>query len=151
MSNDGRDEDKEPGGGWTIRGEPSSAPLGGEQSGTSSGPTFHVGCGTLSLAAIVGYPLGMVLSDVFFGDPGFGGFIGIFVMMLVFGFFTRRFQIMAKRGARLPGFLGDHLFWVSLGIGAFFGFFLGPVGSGLIAGLVGGLAFFLVWRLLLRR
>lgn len=150
MSHDGRDDDQESGGRWTIRRDPPPVSDDGGPSMEATGPLFHVGCGTLSLAAIIGYPLGAAVSYALFGHQGFGGFLGIFVMMLVFGFFNRRFQVMAEQGARLPGFLGDRVFWASIGIGAFFGFFFGPGGGGLLVGMVLGIAFYVGKRLLRR-
>ena len=149
MSQDKRDDDGQAREGWTIRRDPPESPDGDHPAGASR-PPIHVGCGTLGLAAIVGYPVGLALSDAFLGQEGFGGFIGIFVMMLVFGFFTRRFQIMAEQGKRLPGFLGDGEFWKWLGIGAVFGFFFGPLGSGLLAGMGVGIAIYAGKRLLRR-
>lgn len=150
MSEDDQGSDQKPRDDWKIRREPSAPSRDDAPGGTGSGPVFHIGCGTLSLAAIIGYPLGAVVAVAFFGEPGLGGFVGIFAMMLVLGFFNRRFQVMADRGARLPGVLGDRVFWGSIGIGAFVGFFFGPKVSGLLVGVVGGLVFYAVRRMLKR-
>lgn len=59
-------------------------------------PVFHAGLPTIILAGLVGFPLGQALAVRTTGEPGFGGFIGVFVMLLVFGFINQR-----RRSGRL--------------------------------------------------
>lgn len=74
--------------------------------------------------APIGYPLGLVVARELTGQQGLGGFAGIVVMILVFGFFNRRAQILAARGRRLPGPFGNRRFWGAISIGLFVSLFL---------------------------
>lgn len=63
------------------------------------GPIFHIGCVTLIIAAVLGYPLGSSVAQSIWGHNAgpLGGLVGFFVMMLVVGYFNRRRQ-MARMG-----------------------------------------------------
>lgn len=63
------------------------------------GPTFHIGCVTLIIAAVLGYPLGTSVAMSLWGHNAgpLGGFVGFIVMMLIVGYFNRRRQI-AREG-----------------------------------------------------
>lgn len=59
------------------------------------GPIFHVGCLTLVVAAVLGWPLGSSVAQSIWGHNAgpLGGTFGFFAMMLILGFFARRRQI----------------------------------------------------------
>lgn len=61
-------------------------------------PVFYIDIPTIILAGLVGFPLGGALADALTGQPGLGGIVGFFVMMLVFGYFRRRLEIRGERG-----------------------------------------------------
>lgn len=82
------------------------------------------GCGTMALAALAGYPPGLVVARELTGQQGLGGFVGIFVKIFVFGFVGRAARSAAGRGLGLPGPLGDGRFWAAISIGLFVAFFL---------------------------
>jgi hypothetical protein len=56
-------------------------------------PVFHAGLPTIILSGLVGFPLGQALAVRTTGEPGFGGFIGIFVMLLVFGCVNQQWRL----------------------------------------------------------
>jgi hypothetical protein len=58
-------------------------------------PLFHVGCLTLVIAAVFGYPLGASVAEAIWGhNTGLlGGFLGFLVMMFIIGYLNRRRQI----------------------------------------------------------
>ena len=62
------------------------------------GPIFHIGCVSLAIAAIVGYPLGSSVAQSIWGHNAgpLGGTAGFFVLMLILGYIARRRQI--RRG-----------------------------------------------------
>lgn len=95
-----------------------------DEGGGERGPIFHAGCGTMALAALIGYPLGLVVARELTGQQGLGGFVGIFLMIFILGFFNRRAQILAGRGFRLPGPFGNPKFWGAISIGLFVALFL---------------------------
>lgn len=112
------------------------------------GPVFHVGCGTLSLAALVGYPLGALVASLTIGKVGLGGFIGAFVMMFVFGFINQRARLAGPRGFTWLGPLGSRQFWGPVAIAFLLALFMPwsdmfteslswvPIPAGIVIGLV---------------
>lgn len=67
----------------------------------SGGPIFHIGCGTLTIAAILGYPLGTSVAKSIWGHNAgpLGGVLGFLALMLILGYFVRRRQIGRGGGA----------------------------------------------------
>lgn len=92
--------------------------------GDGRGSLFHLGCGGIALAVLLGYPLGLVAARELTGQQGLGGFVGIFALVFLFGFLNRGAQRAAESGFRLPGPLGSHRFWGTISIGLFVAFFL---------------------------
>lgn len=67
---------------------------------SSRGPVFHVGCVTLTIALVLGWPLGSSVAQSIWGHNAgpLGGTAGVFVMMLVLGYIARRRQIARGGG-----------------------------------------------------
>ncbi len=65
---------------------------------SSRGPVFHIGCLSLAIAAIVGYPLGSSVAKSIWGHNAgpLGGMFGFFALMLILGYIARQRQI--RRG-----------------------------------------------------
>lgn len=83
---------------------------------TPRDPTFHVGCGTLTLAAVVGVPAGYVIArDAITHNAGpFGAFAGFIVVMFGLGFLARRRQKGLRSGFGVVGRLvGDRALWAT--------------------------------------
>lgn len=57
---------------------------------------FHIDIPTMILAAIVGYPLGGMVTESLTGQQAAGGVIGFLVMMMFFGFFRRKLQKLGE-------------------------------------------------------
>jgi hypothetical protein len=91
---------------------------------TGGQPRHIAGCGSMALAAVVGYPLGLVVARELTGQQGLGGFVGIFVMIFVFGWLGNRVRDAGDRGYRLPGPLGSGKFWGAISLGLFVAFFM---------------------------
>ena len=72
------------------------------------GPIFHIGCVTLIIAAVLGYPLGSSVAQSMWGynSGPLGGVVGFTLMMLIVGYFNRRRQI-ARDGR--PGLMPRRL------------------------------------------
>ncbi|HET9065244.1 MAG TPA: hypothetical protein VFN22_05455 [Gemmatimonadales bacterium] len=64
-------------------------------------PIFHIDIPTLILSIVVGFPVGTAAAIALTGQPGMGGFVGIFPVMLVFGYFRRRIQRWGSREERI--------------------------------------------------
>jgi hypothetical protein len=129
---------------------------------------FHVGLVTFVLALMVGFPLGSMVAVSLFGQPGLGGIIGIFLMMLVFGFINQRLRdrgtSLSLKSIRMPGFLRGGTVWFcalagAIGMAVYGAGFAaeigapaedGAVGLGFI-GFAGGLVLGMIVRAVRRR
>ncbi len=81
---------------------------------TPRDPTFHVGCGTLTLAAVVGVPAGYLIArDAITHNAGpFGAFAGFIAVMFGLGFLARRRQKGLRLGFGAVGRLvRDRALW----------------------------------------
>jgi hypothetical protein len=104
---------------------------------------------TFALAVMVGFPLGSMVAVSLFGQPGLGGIIGIFAMMLVFGYFNQRLRDRRERGEsvppakiRMPGMIGGRVVWVyglagAAGMAIYGAGFAARIGEPAAAGAVG--------------
>lgn len=81
---------------------------------TPRDPTFHVGCGTLTLAAVLGVPAGYLIArDAITHNAGpFGAFAGFLAVMFGLGFLARRRQKGLRFGFGMAGRLvRDRALW----------------------------------------